>query len=137
MIDAAKVKLDPISTIEPQVEPLDSEALDVIDAKMQSDIEDIEKTLKDAKELSDLMGKAIKSKLEASLSKDPDKGYANIIFVDGFPDIIQAQTRLLGIAIDGKCKVSSIRKTRYTLLKEKLNKSDGDDLSLDNILNNL
>ena len=114
----------------------DSSELDIIDKKMQDDIEDIEISIKDAKELSNLMGKAIKSKLQTSLDKNElSGGYANIIFADNFSDIIQAQTRLLGITIDGKCKVASIRKSRYMLLKAKLDGKDSDALSIDNILN--
>lgn len=113
----------------------DDVELTIIENQMKQDEVEIEKKIKNADDLSDLVGQALKLKLEASLSKDKDKGQANIIFAEGMSDMLQAQSRLLGISIDGKCKVSAIRKARYAMLKAKSEKSSGSGFTIENLLN--
>ena len=108
--------------------------IDDISAALKNDEYEIEEKIRETNELSELVGKAIKDKLKNSLSREGN-GSGHIIFADTFPDILSAQARLLSLSVDGRCKVAAIRKSRYAILKSKIdNEGKKSELNLSDIL---
>ena len=114
-------------------EKINSEIED-ISAALKTDEYEIEAKIRETDELSALVGKAIKDKLKDSLNRE-GHGSGHIIFADTFPDILSAQARLLSLSVDGRCKVAAIRKSRYAILKSKIdNENKKSELSLSDII---